>query len=91
MNLITSLTETKSEDAKKKVPVNVVFIMFLDALAVYKRYLKIRVGKLTMQLLNLIVCLTEVKMLALKLLMVNTKIFVSCMFFFINYFRLLLP
>lgn len=81
MNLITSLTETKSEDAKKKVPVNVVFIMFLDALAVYKRYLKIRVGKLTIQLLNLIVCLTEVKMLALKLLMVNTKIFVSCMFF----------
>lgn len=86
MTLITNLTDTKSEDGKKKVPVNVVFIMFLDALAVYIEYLKIRIGE---TLFNLIVYLTEVKMLALKLLMVNTKIFVSCMFF--NHFRLPLP
>lgn len=44
----------------------------------------------TMQLFYLVVCLLKVKMLALKLLKVNAKIFVSCMFFVINRLRLLL-
>ncbi len=83
MTLITSLTETKSEEIKK-VPVNMVFNMFLDAYVLKHwvchllrmfEWTLIRVGKLC-SFFYLIVCLLKVKMLALKLLKVNAKIFV---------------